>query len=238
MNPIHDDFLLECATYEDYLDIYITRNDLRFLRNIRFCRLLVELGYRSTQEIYTPEQFTIRKAAAYEAMYPIKKSLILFHEGIVITDPVLYNLAKREKSNYQKILSTIIFIRRRQKSGFEISGYIDFESSLKKSNLKTDDSTDWRAVFKMKTLLRPKPTDLSYHNSRSNVTLYNESDNFAIISDHDRGLGFRHKGDRKKFFISQWHESSKGDANSSRTMVFSPKYGHVILYDHLVRKKA
>ncbi|XP_055857514.1 cilia- and flagella-associated protein 299-like [Episyrphus balteatus] len=236
MNAIQDVFLLDCDTYEDYLDIYITRNDLRFLRNIRFSRMLVELGYRSTTEIYTPEQFNIRKAAAYEAMFPIKKSLILFHDGIQITDPVLHELAEREKSNYQKILSTIIFLRHRQKSGFEISGYIDFENSLRKSNLKTDDSTDWKAVFMMRSLLRPKPTDLSFHNSRTNTTFNNESDNYAIINDHDHGLIFMHKGDRKKIFVNQ--DKGSGHANATRTMVFSPKYGHVILYDHIIRKKA
>lgn len=108
MNPLQDVFLLDCPKYEDYLDTFITRNDLRYLRNIRFSRMLVELGYRSTNEIYSPEQYQIRKAAAQEAMFPTKKSLILFHVGAKITDPVLYELAQRESTNYQKILSVKI----------------------------------------------------------------------------------------------------------------------------------
>lgn len=98
-------FLLDCPTYEDYLDTFITRNDYRFIRNIRFCRMLVELGYRSSTEIYTPEQFVLHKAAAQESLWPTKKSTIFFSDHLKSLDPVLRELALRERPNIQKMLS-------------------------------------------------------------------------------------------------------------------------------------
>ena len=98
-------FLLDCPTYEDYLDTYITRNDIRFIRNVRFCRMLVELGYRSTAELYTPEQFEKHKSAVLESLWPTKKSTIYFSDKLKIADPVLIELALREKANIQKNVS-------------------------------------------------------------------------------------------------------------------------------------
>lgn len=85
-------------------------------------------------------------------------------------------------------------------------------------------------------MLRPKPTDLSYYNSRTNLTCHTHSDNYAIVNDYHHGLLFMHKGDRKKICADLNNDKYKG--NSWRTMVFSPLYGHVILYDHIVRRKA
>ena len=101
----HDMFLLDCPTYEDYLDTYITRNDIRFIRNVRFCRMLVELGYRSTAELYTPEQFEKHKSAVLESLWPTKKSTIYFSDKLKAADPVLIELALREKANIQKNVS-------------------------------------------------------------------------------------------------------------------------------------
>lgn len=100
-----DMFLLDCPTYEDYLDTFITSNDKRFIRNTRFCRMLVDLGYRSTAEIYTPEEFLQHKAAVQESLWPIKKSTIIFSEGMRSTDPVLQEMAAREKPNIQKMIA-------------------------------------------------------------------------------------------------------------------------------------
>lgn len=104
-NLFHDMFLLDCPTYEDYLDTFITHNDIRFIRNVRFCRMLVELGYRSSGEIYTPQQFQQRKNAVLESLWPTKKSTIYFSDKLKSNDPVLKELATREKPNIQKNIS-------------------------------------------------------------------------------------------------------------------------------------
>uniref|UniRef100_A0A1I8NF09 Cilia- and flagella-associated protein 299 n=1 Tax=Musca domestica TaxID=7370 RepID=A0A1I8NF09_MUSDO len=98
-------FLLDCPGYEDYLDTFVTRCDIRFIRNVRFCRMLVELGYRSPTDIYTPEQFQQHKAAVQESLWPIKKSTIFFSDGMKSQDPVLIEMANRERPNAQKMIS-------------------------------------------------------------------------------------------------------------------------------------
>lgn len=102
-----DLFLLDCPTYDDYLDTFITRSDIRYVRNVRFCRMLVELGYRSSTEIYTPEQFEAHKLAAYETLWPTIKATVFFSEGTKTKDPVLLQLAQRERPNVQKMISVI-----------------------------------------------------------------------------------------------------------------------------------
>lgn len=102
-----DLFLLDCPTYDDYLDTFVTRNDIRYVRNVRLCRMLVELGYRSSTEIYTPEQFEAHKVAAHESLWPTIKATVFFSENIKPKDPVLQQLAQRERPNMQKMLSVI-----------------------------------------------------------------------------------------------------------------------------------
>lgn len=100
-----DLFLLDCPTYDDYLDTFVTRNDIRYVRNVRLCRMLVELGYRSSTEIYTPEQFEAHKVAAHESLWPTIKATVFFSENIKPKDPVLQQLAQRERPNMQKMIS-------------------------------------------------------------------------------------------------------------------------------------
>ncbi|CAD6999248.1 uncharacterized protein C4orf22 homolog [Ceratitis capitata] len=236
MSSVQQDmFLLDCPTYEDYLDTFITRHDIHFLRNIRFCRMLVELGYRSASEIYTPEQYEKRKAAVQESLWPTKKSAMLFSENMESDDPVLIELARREQPNTQKIISTIIFLKHRLKSGFEVSGYIDFEHSLKQANLMIEGCTDWLAVFQERVLLRPKPTDLSFYDWHKGTVHYNHSENYVVIHDVENGLIFMHRGDHKKICVDILRELYTN--NCTREMHFSEKYGHVVFYDHIIRKK-
>lgn len=55
---------------------------------------------------------------------------------------------------------TIIFVRHHTKSGFEISGYIDFEHSLRRSNSREEGAVDWHLIFMEKKRLWPQQTDL------------------------------------------------------------------------------
>lgn len=106
-----DLFLLDCPTYDDYLDTFVTKNDVRYVRNVRFCRMLVELGYRSSTEVYNPEQFESHKVAAHEALWPTIKATVFFSENIKIKDPVLQQLALRERPNVQKMISVKKYAR-------------------------------------------------------------------------------------------------------------------------------
>lgn len=227
--------LLQLANYEEYIDTYLLSDDIRYIRNIMYARMLVELGYRSMREIYNQEMFEAHKAAAHEAMFPSIKSAIIYSAKCKSSDQVLLQLATREKANFQKVLATIIFVSKRLKSGFDVSGYIDFQQSLKKCNLKAEDHLDWQAIFDEKQTIMPQPTDLSYFNWRSGQIHMNHTENFMVIHDPTFGLMFMHKGDRKMICVDPMQD--RFGSNAKRTMVYSDRFGHVTFYDHIIRRK-
>lgn len=227
--------LLQLANYEEYIDTYLLSDDIRYIRNIMYARMLVELGYRSMREIYSQQKFEINKKAAYEIMFPSIKTPIIYSDMCTSYDPVLVELKIRERANFQRVIASIIFISKRLKSGFDVSGYIDYQQSLKKCNLMIEDYLDWAAIFDEKQTVTPQPSDLSFYNWRSSQVIQNDSENFAVINDPSFGLLFMHKGDRK--FICVDPMQTRFQMNAKRTMVHSEKYGHVIFYDHIIRRK-
>ena len=130
---------------------------------------------------------------------------------------------------------TIIFVKHRLKSGFEISGYIDYENSLRRANIHMEGSTNWAGIFEHQLPLVPKRTHLSFFDWHKGFVAYNDSENYAVVHDVEHGLIFMHKGDHKKICVDVSRELYK--KNCSRSMVFSDRYGHVIFYDHVIRKK-
>lgn len=65
-------------------------------------------------------------------------------------------------------------MRYRQSNGIEISGFIDFEESLRESITSGEKATDWTAIFNETKKLRPKKTDLGYAGIQSNRLPVNE----------------------------------------------------------------
>lgn len=59
-------------------------------------------------------------------------------------------------------------MRYRQSNGIEISGFIDFEESLRESITSGEKATDWTAIFNETKKLRPKKTDLGYDRLTTN----------------------------------------------------------------------
>lgn len=121
------------------------------------------------------------------------------------------------------------------KTGFEVSGYIDFEHSLHETNLQIEGCIDWAGVFSERIKLKPRPSDLSYLDWHKGIVFYNDSDNYLVVHNVEYGLIFMHKGDHKKVCVDISKELYSN--NCSRSMHFSERYGHVVFYDHVVRKK-
>merc|ERR1711953_1015600 len=109
--------------------------------------------------------------------------------GIVDVARNLLHLACREELVRNGKLSTIIFIRDKNAKGQEISGYIDYGNRLKIENFEP--------YFERKKRLLPKPSDLSFYNWDTQSATHNESPNFQIMPDHEQGLLFKNKRDRK-----------------------------------------
>lgn len=236
MDSTFTDFhLLNFSTYEEYLDSYVTSEDIRNLRSTRSTRLIAELGYNSTSEVLRKEDFEARKQYAKELLNPSRKSHELFGADHDVNDPVMSELAARERSNRVGILNTIIFIRQMTKRGHEVSGYIDFEWSLRMARMKAEDAVDWEMVFKGKKRLWPTTRDLGYYNWKTGVSYSNNTENYKVIADPNRGLTFLNRHDRK--VICPDPSLVSAGVNTTKIVILdSPRYEHCVIYDHVLRK--
>ncbi|XP_003382446.1 PREDICTED: uncharacterized protein C4orf22 homolog [Amphimedon queenslandica] len=226
---VADSIVTEFSTYEAYLDSQITPTDLYYLEDEELARQLVELGYRGSGEVIKREEFETRKiAAAASKLSRRDQTKDLTHTGKDLKGCVfLEALAQREEANRCGKMTTILFIRDRNSKGQEISGYIDYAHRLK--------TEDFEPFFLGRKKLLPRRTDLSFYNWDTNICTSNSTPNYEIIADSTIGLIFKNKRDRKVINVDP--KASPGD-NTTRTQVVTSKYIHVILYDHITRRKA
>ncbi|KAH8249300.1 hypothetical protein KR032_008386, partial [Drosophila birchii] len=229
--------VLEFDNYNDYILSFGTVQDNRYLANRDTTKIIVQLGYRTTKIPYTHEEYLKRVEIAQEAIRPKTNLIGLFSDGLAPTntDPVLLGFKAREMFNRNKIISTIVFTSYVNNDGSEISGYIDLDQSWRNCILETMRHTDWRGVFAGRCRLKPMSHNLSYANPRYNMVKYTDSDNFLVVHHHHFGLMFMHRGDHKMITVGGQVNMYTG--NAKRSMVYSPKYGYVVFYDHVVRKK-
>jgi hypothetical protein len=225
----YEDSIERFTTYEDYLDNQITHQDRFYLEEDELARQLVEIGCRKG-EVLSREEFAARREAAENA----KKARLQMAPRVLasaqkdLTDfPFLRHLACREEMVRNGKLSTIIFIRDKNAKGQEISGYIDYGHRLKIDNFEP--------YFKAEKKLLPRPSDLSFYNWDTQHAITNESPNFQIMPDHEQGLLFKNKRDRKVINVDPKQEP--GD-NSKRTDVPTHEYKQVVIFDHMTRKKS
>lgn len=62
----------------------------------------------------------------------------------------------------------------------------------------------------------------------------NDSTNFKAVADPVRGLLFECKHDRTPIYVDPFGDVGNG---STRTVVTSNYYNHVVLFDHVIRNK-
>ncbi|KAH0511739.1 hypothetical protein LTLLF_150385, partial [Microtus ochrogaster] len=120
----------------------------------------------------------------------------------------------------------VIFIRDKNAHGQEVSGYIDYAHRLK--------TEDFEVYFTGKRRLLPRPTDLSFYNWDSHIAVCNSSPNYQVMADNPEGLLFKYKRDRKILNVDP--KAQPGD-NSARIPVQTELYTHVVLFDHISRRK-
>merc|ERR1712137_107229 len=210
-------------------DYQITAQDRFYLEEDELARQLVEIGCRKG-EVLSREEFAARREAAENAKKARLQNApkVLASAQKDLTDfPFLRHLACREELVRNGKLSTIIFIRDRNAKGQETSGYIDYGHRLKIENFEP--------YFERKKRLLPRPSDLSFYNWDTQHSTSNESPNFQIIPDYEKGLLFKNKRDRKVIYVDP--KSEAGD-NSMRLDMKTPEYIQVVIFDHLTRKKS
>ncbi|KAG4076513.1 hypothetical protein HA402_011329 [Bradysia odoriphaga] len=229
-----DTLLLESESYEDYLDAFVQPKDLFYLRDPRLARQIVTLGYRSAIDVLTLKQYNARRNELLETLSTTRDPHILFSINCRATDVMVLELAERERANRLGMLTTIISMRYRQSNRVEISGFIDFEESLRKSITNDSEATDWTAIFNETKTLRLKKTDLGYYNWHTGFSIMNDSTNFKAVADPVRGLFFECRHDRKPIYVDPFGDVGSG---STRTVVKSSYFSHVVLFDHVIRSK-
>lgn len=223
------DSLERFDNYESYLDSQITATDMYYLEDESMARALVELGYRGGGEVLKKSEFEQRKKAEREKhQHQTNELKKLASANCDLTQyPFLQALANREELVRAGKLTSIVFIRHRNKSGHEISGYIDYAHRL-----KTD---DFQAYFERRRKLLPRATDLSFYNYDTGTSTSNSTANFQVIADGSHGLLFKNKRDRK---IIDVDPASRPGDNSIRTEIQTSEYLQVVIFDHMTRRKS
>lgn len=259
MDAVQDQRLLEYNTYDDYLDTFVTKADLKNLSNAAVARKIASLGYRSLAETLSQKEFESRKECALKVHIQSRNLYKLFSRGFEFEDDDIFlqMLAAREKINrlglvsvcsimmmlccniqylliYSNNFQTILYLRLTKKNGVEISGYIDFQHSLRRARSREEGSVDYTAIFAGKKRLWPSPYDLGYQNWRTGVTKVNDTDNFKTISNPRKGLVFVHRQDHRKIYTDPSFDSP--GTNTARVDISTEKYAHVVFFDHYCRK--
>ncbi|XP_064553947.1 cilia- and flagella-associated protein 299-like [Drosophila montana] len=224
--------LLNFQSYEDYLNSFIKKEEYRYLSSMQPIRKLVKLGYRCTAKVYEEHEFYQLRKQLHDHISPKVLSSVLYGSYFKGTDAALQALVDREEANLLQKLSTIIFLQVRQRSGFDICGYIDYEKSLRDFTLKLPDRTNWRAVFEGRAKLRPKPSDLSFFDWHRSILCYNDTYNYETVRGSNT-LMFKHKADHKLIPVTD--KPNPHSDNVNRLMIPSEIYGYIILYDHTLR---
>ncbi|ORC85943.1 putative: flagellar/basal body protein [Trypanosoma theileri] len=230
---LFDRSVLDFATYEEYLDQQVTPEDLFYLGDPDAARQIVELGYKG-KDFLSREEFEAARVLALEG--PTRRegaggeeggAVVLCGAGRRLDDaPLLAALQRREELVRSGKLATIIFLRDIVR-GQEVSAYIDYGHRL-----KTEDFTEY---FARRKKLTPRRTDLSYYNWKTHTLFYNNSLTFQVLADNEMGLLMKHKRDRKTINVDP-RAPTPGD-NSNRTVIHSPEYVQVTIYDHVTRRK-
>ncbi|XP_030765885.1 cilia- and flagella-associated protein 299-like [Sitophilus oryzae] len=220
--------LLRFSSYEEYLDSLSTTQDACYLQSVEASRVIANLGYRSSGETLSREQFERRLAAVLSYLYPPYKAYELSSEGFIKSDsdPILRDLSSRERANRIGVLSTIIFLRVFSKAGIEVSGFIDYTERLTKE--------DFKPIFKGEKKLMPKRFDLGFFHWKSGDVVSNDSLNYKVMQHPQKGLIFQNRFDRK---IINPDPACEPGANTSRKRVYTSLYQLCILFDHVVRQR-
>lgn len=224
----NDRRLLEFQNYKEYLDSLVTRADIYYLGCESTARQLAELGYRYTGETLNEESFYRHSRAVKDLLFPVRRPYKLTSEHV--TRPsgrLMEELALRERANRLGILSTVIFVRRFTSLQFEESAYVDFGDRLKSEN--------WLPYYRGEKKLSPLKRDLAYYYWKTGRACLNETSNYVPIVDPERGLLLKNVNDRHVITVDP--ATATPGVQTTRVRIRCPFYEHVILYDHVIRRK-
>lgn len=196
----------DIKTYADYLNKYVTKEDLMYLEDEELARKVKELYNTQKGEIRNEADFNRKKKEIFDEknIEENEKEQLQFSQDMhYAKGSFLELLQERENDVRNGIKFTIIFIRYKDKKGRETSAYIDYRERLKEDEME--------AVFKEGVPLIPKSTDLSYYNW--NIQRINSLDStfFRVDAGPKERLCFKNNTDRKVINVDlEYIESHPG----------------------------
>lgn len=224
-----DTLVSEYSTYEDFLNAQVNPLDIFYLEDEEVARDLVELGIKGVGEVVAREDFEAKKLAAeINKQGKRDQKQVLTSQGHNFENsPLLAALAEREEKNRNGMMTTIIFVRDKNKKDQEISGYIDYASRLETENFEL--------YFSRKRKFLPKASDLSFYNWDTQVASMHDTSNYQVLAENVSGLIFKNKIDRKTINVDP-KVLIPGD-NTDRFDITDSNYSQIVIFDHITRRK-
>ena len=143
-------------------------------------------------------------------------------------NPFLEALANREEGLRNGRLTTILFIRD-ERNKRQVSAYIDLADRMK--------TEDFKLIFGGRKNIVPKVTDLSYYSWEGQQIVYNDSPNFKVDANSERGLLFRNRRDRKVIDVNPNLPAEEQNGVCMREEIECEEYTQVVFFDHETRRK-
>ena len=230
MTTMDHEIAAKFDTYEDYLDSLITQEHLYYLGSRDTARQLFEIGCLCGSEVMGRAKFELKKQELLDQKTTKRSAQVpLAHLGGELANtPLVQKLAELEDDVRSGQKTVLIFIRGENSNGQEVSAYIDYGDRLR--------TEDWHPFFQGKRLLKPKITDVSFYNWKTRTTHHNESSNFEVKAENEKGMIFVNKKDMKEFSLDPADAANPGD-NTVRYDIEDPNYTHCVVYVHSSRRK-
>ena len=118
-----DEVVDRFETYEDYLDTFITEDDMIFLGEEEIARIVVELGYRSSATLTRQKFFQTKAELAAARNISGKQPEVEVEtkaEAEVEPAGLLQVIRERFPANLNNSLNTILFLSRAPDDGLEV----------------------------------------------------------------------------------------------------------------------
>ena len=118
-----DEVVDRFETYEDYLDTFITEDDMIFLGEEEIARIVVELGYRSSATLTRQKFFQTKAELAAARNISGKQQEVEVETNVEAeAEPagLLQVIRERFPANLNNSLNTILFLSRAPDDGLEV----------------------------------------------------------------------------------------------------------------------
>jgi len=233
------------TSFEDYLDSYVTDDDMKYLDERDMARQIVELGFKDGISVLSREEFEQRykqngkeDTDTCEAPEPLDSRL----ENDICNSQFLRAIAERMDDMKNEHVTPIVFLRFLDETGYyEISAYIDLASKIKQEgfNIRTIADHFKRNLVPNRDV---DPSVLSLYNWKTGKLYFQSTSYFdPLTSSSDdaneisESLRFSSKLDDS--IVEVDFNSPRSNKACNRIDVKANDYLQVVLFEHRIKEK-